>query len=136
MKTLTLIFFIALTQASFAQDIGTSHIRWAVVGMEDVDNNKQVPAYTCTFETNGSNAAYWRQKNGTYSTKFTVQRIDGTWANIANEGQATFSITADGQTGTLLFEKNSKGTFITLDLSQPDGSRNVYKFTATQTTIL
>ncbi|MCZ8070291.1 MAG: hypothetical protein O9311_08045 [Cytophagales bacterium] len=137
MKNLvTIFFFLAFAGNVYAQDIRTAHLKWTVAGMHDVDNNTFVPSYTCTFETNGTGATYWKQKNGSYSTKYTVQNITGTWADVATDGIATFNVIADGESGTLKFEKNSNGTRITLDLSQPDGSRNVYTFTVTQTTLL
>ncbi len=131
MKNLCLFFFAVLSHASLAQNISNTRLRWTVAGLEDVDNAATVSSYSCTFETNGTNAAYWKQKNGTYSTKLTVKRIEGTWNNVASEGKATFYIMADGQDGNLVFEKVGNATNAILTLSQADGTTNVYKFKVT-----
>ncbi len=131
MKFITLFFFTLLASASFAQDIRNTRLRWTVAGLEDVENAATVSNYSCTFETNGSNAAYWKQKNGTYSTKLAVKSIEGTWINVATEGKATFYIVADGQDGNLVFEKVGNVTNAMLTLSQADGTTNIYKFKVT-----
>jgi hypothetical protein len=134
MKSLTVIFFAFLAHSSLAQNIGNARLRWSAAGMEDVSTGATVGSYTCTFETHGTRTAYWRQKNGSYATALTVKGMEGTWADVTAEGKATFHIVADGQTGTLVFEKGASGTFATLRLAQPSGSPKVYKFTITQTT--
>jgi hypothetical protein len=129
-----IILFVFCAPAALAQNATTSKLAWQVQGMTDLSegDTTQVSSYTCVFETNGTSNAYWRQKNGTFSTKIVVDNLIGTWTDVLVPGKITLQVRMDGQTGTLVFERDAGGAFVLLNLSQTDGSTITYRFTVTQ----
>lgn len=126
--------FLLIVICSQAQNASTTELAWSVQGMTDLSggDTTQVASYSCTFETNGTGNGYWRQKNGTFSTKIVVDELIGTWTDVSSPGKLTFQVRMDGQTGTLVFEKEASGTSILLNLSQTDGGTITYRFNVTQ----
>jgi hypothetical protein len=121
------IFILSILVAVFcfgaqAQNITTTQLVWTVSQLKDISTSQQT-TYACTFTTNGNQSITWSQKNGAYVTTLTVQSMSGTWINVATNGQVVYQVATAGQTGTMTFERNAGGLFITIDLSRPDGSR-------------
>jgi VCBS repeat-containing protein len=122
--------FVLATLASQAQNANTT-TNWQVQGLTDLNTNKVDGNYQCTFITNGSAPVQWLQK-GDYTTSFTVQSINGTWADVKVVGKIVFNISLDTEGGTLTFERTPSNLTTTLDLSQGSGPRLKMKYTITQ----
>ncbi|MFM9839310.1 MAG: hypothetical protein ACKVOQ_13665 [Cyclobacteriaceae bacterium] len=129
----SLFVFALIISAGYgiAQDIRATKLIWTVTGLSDLNTNK-VSVYNCVFETNGAQAIVWKQKNGAYATTFIVTQMVGTWASVQANGQMVYSIALDGETGTLTFMRDATGAFITVDLSQPSGSRLKHRYSIGQ----
>jgi hypothetical protein len=129
------ILFIVISLVTFAslqaQDIRTTKLTWTVTALTDQSTNKN-SAYSCVFETNGQQAIVWKQKNGTYIETLGVTQLVGTWASVQANGQVVYNISLDSETGTLTFARNATGAYITIDLSQPGGSRLKHKYSVGQ----
>ena len=130
-KILILILFFVGTDKLIAQNIATTPLIWTVTQLKDLNTNTET-SYQCTFSTHGNQTIIWAQKNGTYNTNIEVQAVSGSWNNVATVGSVTYTITMEGDSGTLQFEKTTSGTYITIDLVQP-GSKNLrHRYTVSQ----
>jgi hypothetical protein len=135
MRSFVLIIAFFLTSwVAMAQNAANTELVWSVQGLTDLSggDTTHIASYTCVFETDGANNGYWRQKNGTFSTKIIVDELVGTWSDVSLPGKITLQVRMDGQAGTLVFEKEANGTFVLLNLSQTDGSSITYRFNVTQ----
>ena len=133
MKKILTLFFISLfiLPTVCAQDVRSTGLTWSV--NELMDLNKNVSAsYSCQFKTNGVMSIGWDQS--AYDTSLTVQQADGQWNDVTTPGQITYSISLDGETGTIVFERTASGVYITLDLSQPNGGRLRHRYSVSQVT--
>lgn len=123
--------FVLASQASQAHNANTT-LNWQVQGLTDLNTIKKVEGnYQCTFITKGNVPVQWLQK-GDYTTSFTVQSINGTWADVKVRGQIVFNISLDTEGGMLTFKRTPSNLTATLDLSQGSGSRLKMKYTITQ----
>ncbi|MCA4900433.1 MAG: hypothetical protein ING88_16780 [Cytophagales bacterium] len=110
-----------------AQNILTEPITWNVDQLNDISRNVSVP-YHCKFATNGNQTIIWSQKNNTYVTELSVQSTSGSWANVSEPGQITYTVSLNGQMGTLVFERNAQGMHITLDFANANGPRLNHRY--------
>ncbi len=133
-KLYIILFFLSVSIAGWTQNAANTELVWSVQGLTDLSggDTTHIASYTCVFETDGASNGYWRQKNGAFSTKIVVDDLVGTWENVSVPGKITLQVRMDGQTGTLVFEKDASGTFVFMNLSQTDGSTITYRFTVTQ----
>lgn len=109
---ITLLFGILF--ASRAQDVQLSKLRWSVNGLTDLKSNSE-SSYSCTFETDGSNAIIWRQKEDISTLK--VLNMNGAWSDVKLNGGVVYNILIDGLSGTLTFKRTSYEFYTVLDLS-------------------
>ena len=105
---------------SKAQNILTTPLTWSVTQLTDLNTNA-TQSYQCTFQTNGTQTIQWVQKKLT--TGLEITSTSGTWSDVSAYGKMVFNITADGETGSITFEKDETGTSITIDLSQSGQTR-------------
>lgn len=131
MKKLILIIVIPLSFYAKSQDVRTASITWSVNQLNDLSTNAII-SYECAFKTNGMNNILWNQSSENFIIK--VIKAEGTWDDISTPGMILFTISLDGESGTLRFERTSTGTSITIDLAQPGGSRLRHKYTVNQIT--
>lgn len=131
-KTITLFFFSLLMVLSVsAQNVRTSQLTWSVNELTDLNKNVSA-SYSCLFKTDGLLSISWDQS--AYDTSLGVQQADGQWSDVSMPGQITYSISLDGETGTIVFERTASGVYITLDLSQPNGGRLRHRYSVSQVT--
>jgi hypothetical protein len=52
-----------------------------------------------------------------------ITGTSGAWGDLNADGKVVFNVAADGETGSITFEKDATGIFITLDLSQSGQAR-------------
>jgi hypothetical protein len=132
MKALSL-FIILLVSVTYglAQDIASSHLRWTVNQLTDLNTGK-VQSYSATFETNGTQSIQWIQKNGSNASQLAVQNLTGSWTNILNNGQVMYTILWEDLPGTLQIERSNAGMTITIDVGLENGKRmhNTYTVSA------
>lgn len=129
---LTLLSTIAFALVhTYAQDIATNPLTWKVSNLTDLVSNQSAP-YSCSFATQGSEPIKWAQRQGRFITTFTVSGVTGSWPDVSKNGKVVLSIAADGQIGSLTFEKSDSGTWITLQLSQPGQGEIKNRFTVQQ----
>jgi hypothetical protein len=128
-----MIFFLLLTGVVRSQDISLTSLVWQVNRLEDFNANSTMD-YQCTFVTEGTTGIEWNQK-GNYNTNLEVVSITGTWLNVEAVGKVTYEITMEGDPGTMIFEKTTGGTYITLEVSQGNSAQMKYRFTVRQVTI-
>lgn len=131
---LLIIAFFLTSWVTMAQNAATTKLAWSVQGLTDLSggDTTHIASYTSVFETDGTSNGYWRQNNGTFSTKIVVDDLIGSWTDVTVPGKITLQVRMDGQTGTLVFEKEASGTFVLLNLSQTDGSTITYRFNVSQ----
>jgi len=116
MKALIISAFVSILAIdATAQDIRSAHLTWTVDQLLDTQTQDTV-TYTCTFATQGSAAVVWSQRNGTYVTTLPVQTLTGEWSNISVPGQVVYTITLEGESGTLTVGRDAAGLFIKLDV--------------------
>lgn len=133
MKKIITLFFISLfiLPSVCAQDVRSTGLNWSVNELTDLNKNVSA-SYSCLFKTNGVMSIGWDQS--AYDTSLTVQQADGQWNDVTTPGQITYSISLDGETGTIVFERTASGVYITLDLSQPNGGRLRHRYSVSQVT--
>ncbi|MBI1767621.1 MAG: hypothetical protein HYR67_04530 [Bacteroidetes bacterium] len=119
-KLLLFTVLSAMFLTSQAQNILTTPLSWSVTQLNDLNTNATM-AYQCTFKTYGTQSMQWVQKKAT--TTLEVTSTSGTWTNVNANGKMVFKISAEGETGSLTFEKSAVGTYITIDLSQSGQTR-------------
>jgi hypothetical protein len=117
---------------TLAQDIATTNLTWTVNQLEDL-NTKKTSTYNCTFSTRPNNPIRWIQKNN-YTTELTVKSSTGTWGNVQTMGKMVYSITLEGETGTLTFERTTSGATILLNLASQAGTGINQLYTVIQVT--
>ncbi len=135
MKTLIIISLLIIPVTLLSQDIKTTNLAWSVSGLNDLRTSKS-ENYACTFETRGAGDILWKQRGGSYLTTLRVSSVDGDWTDVKNPGQVVYRISVDGQTGTLTFERNDSGLFVTLDLSQSRSERMRHRLSVGQVSVL
>lgn len=116
---------------SKAQNMNTTALTWTVDGLTDLSANVTATSYRCTFATNGNLPIIWSQKNGAFVTTLSIQGSSGTWTDVATAGQITYTVSAEGQTGTLTFARDVLGLSIIIDLSVANGGRLNHRYTVT-----
>lgn len=112
-------------QLGEAQNIRSARLIWSVSHLHDL-NTPDTVTYQCTFETYGEGAIQWKQKGGAFVMTFQVTSVSGQWSDVAQPGQVTYGIMAEGEGGTLRFEKNASGTFIILTFDASGASPPVH----------
>jgi hypothetical protein len=84
------------------------------------------------FKTDSISTIIWDQSNDVAT--IAVEQADGLWGDVKLSGQITYTISVDGETGTLVFERSASGVYITLDLSQTKGGRLRHRYSVSQVT--
>ena len=133
-KILILILLSSLTAGLQAQDILTTPLKWVVTKITD-NQTQELMNFQCTFESQ-SNSIKWIQKNGSYVTSFSINSVQGTWSDVKSIGEVTYSVTLDGQTGTLKFWRDASGAYITINLPQAGMDAIWYTYSISQVAII
>ena len=124
-----ILLLSGLTMAKLqGQDVRSAGLTWTVTTIKDLDTGDS-KAFGCTFESNGIGNILWKQNAGGYVRTLVTQTVTGSFPNVTAIGQLTYNISEDGDTGTVIFERNSSGVFITLDISDGTGPRISNKYT-------
>jgi len=134
-KALNFFLFLLLASTAFGQDVRSTGLRWTVSGLNDLRSAKS-DLYSCVFETNGTRSISWKQKNGLYITTLNITSVEGTWSDFKANGSIIYNITVEGQSGSLTFEKDDSGMKITIDLSQPSGTRLRHRYSVVNITAI
>ena len=113
----------------YSQDIKSSSITWTVNQLNDLSTGKSI-SYWCLFKTSSGQSIVWEQNKG-YTINFDVVSTTGSWTNVSTTGKLTYNVTSDGDDGTIIFEKDQTGVYITLDWAQGSGDRLRRKYTVT-----
>ena len=129
MRTITITLFCLLTKIACAQNMSTQKLNWSVNQLLDLNTNKS-SGYNCTFATKGNDAISWTQKS--YVTSLTVTGTSGTWTDVSKTGKVIYQVNWEGSAGTLTFERDTTGLWITIDIDQGSGSRLKQRFTVAQ----
>ena len=133
MKKLSLfaaMFFFAM--ALYAQDVTSSNLSWSVTQLDNLSTAKSL-TYACVFETHRTKDISWKQ-NGGYTMSFDIKKVDGSWPDVNTTGQLAYTISAEGETGTLTFERTPEGIFIKLNISQGSADRLRHRYSVSQVT--
>ncbi|MBX2963968.1 MAG: hypothetical protein KF687_15760 [Cyclobacteriaceae bacterium] len=100
-----------------AQDIHSSKLKWSSIGSEDIKTSSRL-AQSCYFVTADDQQVEWLQRNGTVAQRFGITERKGTWQDIKQAGKVTYTVSQDGSQGQIIFERTSKGVFVTIDFSK------------------
>lgn len=111
----------------YSQDIKSTSITWTVNQLNDLSTGK-IATYWCLFKTSSGQSIVWEQAKG-YTINFDVVSTTGSWTNVSTSGKVTYNVTSDGDDGTIIFEKDQTGVYITLDWAQGSGDRLRRKYT-------
>lgn len=120
------ISFMVVATLAQAQDITKENMQWEVTQLKDLHSGESME-YQCTFNTYGAKRITWVQK-GNYIIEFEVKRVSGKWKDIDALGTVVYNVSADGDEGTITFEKDRSGTTISMDLSQEANARLQHLF--------
>ena len=102
---LILLAFAALTSPVFAQDVRQSTLNWqSGKNINQTDNT--MTEYVCSFTTVADQKINWLQQNGSNVTTYTVNSVDGSWTNVAAEGQVVYHVTSDQLSGDFTFVRS------------------------------
>jgi hypothetical protein len=127
MKNIFLALLLLASMNLAAQNIKVTQITWHLDSLTDL-NTTSTSAYSGTFKTDGHQNIQWIQNNGAYITEFVVSSIEGNWENILENGNILFHVSYEELIGTLLFERTTDGSFITLSLQLPSGEKLHHKY--------
>ncbi len=133
MKYIILLILCAASMKAACQNIQTSNLRWVVSGITDLNSSASNAGYSCSFKTSGKNSITWEQNRG-YTVTFIVTGVDGIWDDINNPGRVVYSVTFNGNSGTITFEKATSGTSVTMNLSQKSSNPLSLKYSVSQVT--
>lgn len=114
--SITAITFL-ITIALFAQDISRENLLWKVDSLIDLRTMERF-AYSCTFETKGSDQITWNQKDG-FASSIEVKTSTGNWSNIQANGSISYQAKYEEESGAITFERTKLGYRIKLFLG-PD----------------
>lgn len=127
-------FFLAsfplfLSGAMFlqAQNMATTKLTWTVDTLIDLTTNVSTP-YHCVFTTNKTQPIIWSQKDGKFISSLTTQSLSGEWLDVGETGKIVYTVSINGQIGTLVFERNAQGLQITLDVTRANGNRLSHRY--------
>src|SRR5258708_3399471 len=97
MQTLRILFMSLVLGGTIisvhAQDIRTSALVWnspSNVNQADSDTT----AYSCAFKTISDQQVTWLQNNGADTTTYTINSVDGSWTNVASDGQVVYHVSS------------------------------------------
>jgi len=117
MKRLLLLgVFVCLMLTRFqaaAQTLSVTQdtLQWHVSALFDQAADS-TGSFSCSFITYGQGRILWLQKEGTYSTEFSVSSAEGSWSNIQQPGSVTYHVSCFGKHGDLIFMRSQSGTSI------------------------
>jgi len=89
-----------------AQDINASKLLWSASANINQADGKQT-AYPCIFATNGGQAITWSQQGGADITIYNVTSVEGSWPDVAKDGQYLFHVVSGSLAGTFSFSRAS-----------------------------
>src|ERR1700740_523607 len=105
MRKLFLITFMlsVVSLAAYSQNVRTSTIEWkSTKSTNQVD--QATNDYTCSFTTHGDQSMDWNQSS---ISTYTITGVEGSWANVAVDGQITYHISSGTLSGDLLISRVS-----------------------------
>src|SRR3977135_4054400 len=103
MRKLFLITFMlsVVSLAAYSQDVRTSTIEWkSTKSTNQVD--QATNDYTCSFTTHGDQSIGWNQKN---ISTYTITGVEGSWTNVAVDGQIIYHVSNGSLSGDLLINR-------------------------------
>jgi hypothetical protein len=101
---------------SIAQDT----ITWEIDELTDLAKDT-TEVFHCKFITTPTGIK-WLQKNDGFINNFSVVSTSGSWENLSLNGNYTFHVSFQDQTGTLSFER--VGGLLHVTMSFLDGGKN------------
>jgi hypothetical protein len=113
MKRIVLIIsMLAFATAMQAQSlhVGQDILTWKVDRADFIAKDSSMTV-SCGFVTQGSQIK-WIQKDGGYTTTFTVNSSSGTWDDPNTEGWMLYQVTTSGRTGSIRIEKKGSDTTV------------------------
>jgi hypothetical protein len=125
MKSLLIVSLLFGPLMVAAQDIKKDKITWKVNQGNDIAAKKNFN-YNCIFKTDGEGTLVWQQKNGTYTTEFSIVSIEGTWIDVTKTGQVIYNLVNEGGDASIVFERTGSGTSATLTIF-PEGRKYIFK---------
>lgn len=124
---MTMLLMGLVLGVSYAQSspLKSKKIKWVASGMKDLVTG-DYRSVTMFFMTDGqANQLVWDQKNGTITYSLNITSITTTWTNLDVDGTAKFSISWNGQPGTLIVTRKSGQLSMQIDVN-PNGDDRFY----------
>jgi hypothetical protein len=94
---------LLISTAATSQNIRTSSVEWncsltsiSMSGSVTGENTKVVSS---------SNNIVWYNEDGSVRKTLSIVNAAGSWGDVSDDGIITFSVTSDGNTGTVSFSK-------------------------------
>jgi hypothetical protein len=126
LKILLISLFLAPVMA-MAQDIARQELTWQSTTAVNTDTHDRFDL-NCKFISRPDGTVDWVQKNGAKVTPYTITGKQGSWQNISDAGEFTFSVLSGRLAGTLTFRRNTSG--VEVEMTFVSAGKNVmpYKF--------
>lgn len=124
---LILLFANFLASPGLSQNIKTTKLVWETDQVINLENQTS-SVYNAKFKTNASQSMEWIQKKGQMNTLYEIARMEGSWEDISTQGTISYLLTRNGKSINMIIEKNSSGTFITMDFIVPGQLPSRQKF--------
>ena len=131
LKNSLALVMLLIAQFTFCQNIKNERLKWTVSGLSDLRTNESAD-YRCTFISDGSDNIQWIQKNGSFINTLKVIGTNGTWDDVKEDGQITFTISFNDEGGTIRFKRSDSAIEIVLDLSPLSESRLYHRYKVEQ----
>ena len=115
-----LIFLLGLPTLSAGQNLRSNNFMWVAQRAQNLASDT-IQEQRAVFYSYGSKKFEMIQHSA--RVVFTVTSQQGTWKDISQEGETSFSVLIDNQPGTITVGRNSEGPYLILDMtpSRPDG---------------
>lgn len=117
MKFNLAIALLLLTQTSHAQNVLQSNLSWQTSQASDLRTGSS-RQHQSVFKIYATSRIEWEQRNGATITRYTITGATGAWPDVSKPGKVTYSVRHDDKSGTLVLEKTTSETSITVDFSQ------------------
>jgi hypothetical protein len=106
-RNLFLALAVLLGTSVQAQDITKDRILWKVDSLVDLLTKDRF-AYSCSFETRGTDEIVWSQSEG-FTSVIRVNIPSRTWQNVRANGSMSYAAKYEEESGKIIFERSYSG---------------------------
>jgi hypothetical protein len=128
MKQTIFLFFILASFSTMAQSITSANLSWQISREDNVsagtfdDRGGAILSY-------GTIRVEWNDAKGTPMQTLTIREVNGSWANVQNNGTIVYEADSEGKPATVTFLRDDTQLRVTIAVLQDDGFPLIREFT-------